>query len=211
MLVHIGLELVGDNYVTGGGHGPLSPPPTKFDCSGFIRYIWYRLTGRDDFNGTSESQWANRIGGVVSGQLPLLPGDFLYLRGDGTYPPPGHTGICISYDPSTKSGTYVSAYDTAEGVVVHTFIRWDNDWVGALRPASLVPDPRQKPQEHEMQFIAQGPGSTASFLYDTVAKTRHGLSQKDTVSNLQKVGIIDHKNSLDHDFLGLFALGPNWD
>ena len=66
-----------------------------------------------------------------------------------------------------------------------------------------------------MEFIAEGPASSASFLYDTQSKTRRGIAQPatspHTVSQLEAIGIKNYGSTLDTDFLALFADEPNFD
>ena len=78
-------------------------------------------------------------------------------------------------------------------------------------PPVPPPPPAPTPTENEMLFIAQSPTGTASFLYDTQAKTRRGLSQGASVTLLEAVGIKNYGATLDKTVLATFALEANWD
>ncbi len=92
-------------YTWGGGHGA-SPgltygfydgvdPDSKndgsilgFDCSGFVRWAWWRATGQDFLNSTSQGQ-LNKLAAnpsqatKVTGKFDLLPGDVLFFGSAG--------------------------------------------------------------------------------------------------------------------------------
>lgn len=74
----------------------------------------------------------------------------------------------------------------------------------------VTPKPPKVPED-EMEFIAQGPTSTASFLYDTQTRTRKGISEGYNVTGLEAVGIKNYGATLNKTFLAGFTLEANWD
>lgn len=63
-----------------------------------------------------------------------------------------------------------------------------------------------------MVFLAQGPASTATFLYDVQSKTRKGITLGATVTQLEKVGVKNYGATLSSAFLALFSdVAPNFD
>lgn len=62
-----------------------------------------------------------------------------------------------------------------------------------------------------MQFLAQGPSSTAMFLYDVATLSRRGVSQGANVTALEAVGIKNYGATLNKAFLSLFNAGSNVD
>lgn len=128
---------------------PGDPPPNHLDCSGNTHYCWYHLTGEELVNdGNALMQWD---------QYPHLresvpaPADSLFFHAGEAV---GHTGTCHTFDPKTGTGTYASAYDTAEGYVIKPFSIHVADYVGAVRIASLLPVPPAPPHTDPQRFVA---------------------------------------------------------
>ena len=156
-IVNAALALRGTPYVWGGGHGATPGRQTingrtGFDCSGCYRCVLSEALGHDIGPGASESQWVDAVGGRIS--IPnIAPGMGLFFAGsDGNASSPGHVGVCITYNPHSRQGTYLSAYDTADGTLVEPFVAGAPGWTGALDPASAFPDP--KPTAAQLAAVA---------------------------------------------------------
>ncbi|GAA4633183.1 hypothetical protein GCM10023196_069750 [Actinoallomurus vinaceus] len=130
-------------YSWGGGHGPV-PGPTYghydgqdpaskndgqrlgFDCSGLVRYAYYRATGRDILNGTSDNQFHTRLAGARfspgQGAGPLLPGDLLFWGR-------GHIHHVAMY---LGAGQMVEAFQSGTRVRAVP-VRLGGDYAGAVR------------------------------------------------------------------------------
>lgn len=83
-LVLQAMGLIGVRYRFGG-----RSPATGFDCSGFVRYVFARVTGRQ-LPPTSLEQAA---AGAVIGKSELQPGDLVFYNTRGR--PFSHVGIYI--------------------------------------------------------------------------------------------------------------------
>jgi cell wall-associated NlpC family hydrolase len=83
-LVLQAMGLIGIRYRFGG-----RSPATGFDCSGFVRYVFARVTGRQ-LPATSFEQAA---AGTVIGKSELQPGDLVFYNTRGR--PFSHVGIYI--------------------------------------------------------------------------------------------------------------------
>ena len=179
-----------DAYVRGGGHNwqPGQPLPSVYDCSGSCYVVVRYATGLDlDLGqgwGTSESYWNQSTGGRVA--VPQ-PGDLVYFVGSPIDPDPGHIGMCLTCDPSTGQGTYWSAYDTAEGIVVKPFMvnggYGPNAYVGATRWANLFP----ADQEDILGRLVQDPVNHGWWLVALDQKA--GVPTPLALSALQAQGI----------------------
>lgn len=134
---------LGTWYSWGGGHGPV-PGPTYghydgqdpaskndghrrgFDCSGLVRYAYYRATGRDVLNGTANSQFHTGLAvarfAPGQGTGPLLPGDLLFWGRGWIH----HVAIYIG------GGQMVEAYQSGTHVRM-TPVRLGGDYAGAVR------------------------------------------------------------------------------
>jgi hypothetical protein len=132
-----GSDADGHAWVPGEGK------PNHLDCSGATYYVVREVTGLDIDTGdpgNAVGQWDKALGGRLLPQTPLAPGDLLYFLGSGP-PPVGHTGMCVTFNSATGDGTYISAYDTAQGLCIMPFsIRGGADgYVGAVRVANALP------------------------------------------------------------------------
>lgn len=177
----------GDDYVPGGEHGPLSWPPRRVDCSGFTRVLVWHVGGKDLIAGTSETQWAARVGGVVPDSNILLPGDLLFFVGGGSYPPPGHTGVCVSFDHLTGRGIYISAYDSQLGVVAEPFVRHDSQWIGATRVANAMAEP-PAPALKDGEIIARHLPNGGQALCNVAKRSWQGIKAPQGLAHLLAEG-----------------------
>ncbi|ARP74500.1 peptidoglycan endopeptidase [Streptomyces pluripotens] len=134
---------VGVWYTWGGGHGATpgatygyydgSDPDSLhdderlgFDCSGLMRYAYYRATGKDLLNGTANDQFhtshaAARFS-AGQGTGPLLPGDLMFWGN-------GHVHHVAMY---LGAGQMVEAYESGTHIRV-TPVRTGGDYAGAVR------------------------------------------------------------------------------
>lgn len=107
---------------------PTGPAPASFDCSSLTE--WCFGQAGVTIPGVSTSQFA---AGPKVGSPSV--GDLVFFTGSDP-PSPGHVGICVATSGTT--GTYISAYDTAEGVVTKPFTvnggAGGDRWVGATSP-----------------------------------------------------------------------------
>jgi cell wall-associated NlpC family hydrolase len=130
-------------YSWGGGHGPVpgasfghydgQDPASKndgqrkgFDCSGLVRYAYYRATGADILNGTADNQFHTTRAVVrfsrAQGTGPLLPGDLMFYGS-------GHIHHVAIY---TGAGQMVEAFQSGTHVRM-TSARVGGDYAGAVR------------------------------------------------------------------------------
>jgi cell wall-associated NlpC family hydrolase len=140
---------LGVNYSWGGGHGgtpgptlglcdPANGAPndchvTGFDCSGLVRYGYYRALGFDILgSGSTRSQWAS---GAVKQRIynydQLLPGDLLYYSSNGAASGIHHVAMYLG-----QSWIVEAPFSGAKVRVVT--LSTHNDFLGAARlfPAS---------------------------------------------------------------------------
>jgi cell wall-associated NlpC family hydrolase len=111
------------------GHDPDSRPDGQrkgFDCSGLMRWAYYKATGSDILNGVAHEQF--RTSHAVArfsprqGSGPLLPGDLMFW-GSGTI---HHVAMYLG------RGQMVEAYES--GTHVRTVpVRLGGDYAGAVR------------------------------------------------------------------------------
>ncbi|WP_436849508.1 C40 family peptidase [Streptomyces avermitilis] len=144
---------IGVWYSWGGGHGA-TPGATYgyydgvdpdslhdgerkgFDCSGLVRYAYYRATGKDLLNGTSNDQFhssqASARFSAGQGTGPLLPGDLMFWGS-------GHIHHVAMY---LGGGQMVEAYESGTHIRVAP-ARTGGDYAGAIRinPSGTVPPP----------------------------------------------------------------------
>ncbi|MEU5039402.1 C40 family peptidase [Streptomyces griseorubiginosus] len=97
-----------------------------FDCSGLMRYAYYRATGKDLLNGTADDQFhtsqaAARFS-AGQGTAPLLPGDLMFWGS-------GHIHHVAMY---LGNGQMVEAYESGTHIRV-TSVRTGGDYAGAVR------------------------------------------------------------------------------
>jgi cell wall-associated NlpC family hydrolase len=85
--------------------------PNAFDCSGLTMAAWAQVGVALPHSSENQANAgiASSSGGVVPGDLILVPGD------DGTLAAPGHVGLYIG------SGLVLNAADEADGIRVQTF------------------------------------------------------------------------------------------
>jgi cell wall-associated NlpC family hydrolase len=118
-------------YAYGGGHGS-TPGPTRgfcdgvngyddsgtcvassrvgFDCSGLMRWAFYRGTGIDFGSGSTTTLYdrmPGMFGSRVSRPMDLQPGDLVLARWEGSSP--GHTYIISATQPAQGSVTLIEA------------------------------------------------------------------------------------------------------
>lgn len=201
LLVAAALELVGTEYVRGGGHGALVWRPPFLDCSGLVRVVWWHVTGTDLLDGSSEAQWANSLGGRVPDDEPLQPGDVIFSVGSPIDPSPGHVGYVVTYDHITGLGTFISAYDTAEDTLVKPFDRFDGQGplkvVGALRVANAAhvspPPPAPAPTLPVVdQFITSNPHGDGDYLCSWSTRRAVGIPSPAIEAQIQTTKVERH-------------------
>ncbi|MGX1478220.1 UNVERIFIED_CONTAM: hypothetical protein RKD50_007028 [Streptomyces canus] len=97
-----------------------------FDCSGLMRYAYYRATGKDLLNGTADDQFhssqASARFSAGQGIAPLLPGDLMFWGN-------GHIHHVAMY---LGGGQMVEAYESGTHIRV-TSVRTGGDYAGAVR------------------------------------------------------------------------------
>ena len=97
-----------------------------FDCSGLMRYAYYRATGKDLLNGTADDQFhssqASARFSAGQGTAPLLPGDLMFWGN-------GHIHHVAMY---LGGGQMVEAYESGTHIRV-TSVRTGGDYAGAVR------------------------------------------------------------------------------
>ena len=97
-----------------------------FDCSGLMRYAYYRATGKDLLNGTADDQFhssqASARFSAGQGTAPLLPGDLMFWGN-------GHIHHVAMY---LGGGQMVEAYESGTHIRV-TSVRTGGDYAGAIR------------------------------------------------------------------------------
>ena len=97
-----------------------------FDCSGLMRYAYYRATGKDLLNGTADDQFhssqASARFSAGQGTAPLLPGDLMFWGS-------GHIHHVAMY---LGGGQMVEAYESGTHIRV-TSVRTGGDYAGAIR------------------------------------------------------------------------------
>ncbi|MEU2623643.1 NlpC/P60 family protein [Streptomyces sp. NPDC007157] len=134
---------IGVWYSWGGGHGATpgatygyydgSDPDSLhdnerkgFDCSGLMRYAYYRATGRDLLNGTADDQYhssqATARFSASQGTAPLVPGDLMFWGS-------GHIHHVAMY---LGAGQMVEAYESGTHIRVAP-VRTGGDYAGAIR------------------------------------------------------------------------------
>ncbi|MGW0877865.1 NlpC/P60 family protein [Streptomyces sp. NPDC002740] len=130
-------------YSWGGGHGATpgatygyydgSDPDSLhdgerlgFDCSGLVRYAYYRATGKDLLNGTADDQFhssqASARFSAAQGTGPLLPGDLMFWGS-------GHIHHVTMY---LGGGQMVEAFESGTRIRVAP-VRTGGDYAGAIR------------------------------------------------------------------------------
>lgn len=119
----------GATYGHYDGHDPASKDDGRrkgFDCSGLMRWAYYRATGRDILNGVANDQFHTSHAVArftrAQGTGPLLPGDLMFWGS-------GHIHHVAMY---LGRGRMVEAYES--GTRVRTApVRLGGDYAGALR------------------------------------------------------------------------------
>uniref|UniRef100_UPI003558E55E C40 family peptidase n=1 Tax=Streptomyces corallincola TaxID=2851888 RepID=UPI003558E55E len=176
---------IGVWYSWGGGHGA-TPGATYgyydgqdpdsahdnerkgFDCSGLMRYAYYRATGKDLLNGTADDQFhtskASARFSAGQGTAPLLPGDLMFWGS-------GHIHHVAMY---LGGGQMVEAYESGTHIRV-TPVRTGGDYAGAVR-INGTGTPTPPPADGGTVFETWGTGvrthsspSTGSSVVDTFA------------------------------------------
>ncbi|MFD4502844.1 C40 family peptidase [Streptomyces sp. NPDC058457] len=134
---------IGVWYSWGGGHGATpgatygyydgSDPDSLhdnerkgFDCSGLMRYAYYRATGHDLLNGTADDQFhspqASARFSAGQGTAPLVPGDLMFWGSGYIH----HVAMYLG------AGQMVEAYESGTHIRV-TPVRTGGDYAGAIR------------------------------------------------------------------------------
>lgn len=199
-LVEVAESFEGHPYCFGGGHGSLDPIPSCADCSGRMRIVayltakWAGMADPDLIDGSSETQFAAAVGGRVPDNQDLHPGDLVFFD-DHHLPPPGHVGMCVTYNPKTRSGTYTSSYDTERGDIRTPFNRDGaspdgTNYMGATRVANVIPDPAPpKPPEDTVgrRLVNDPTNPKAWWLVDEDRKC--GIPNPTDLATLQAEGI----------------------
>lgn len=138
----------------------------RLDCSGLTAGACLHGPGIVIVAG-SGPQYQQALGGYVSGPWQL--GDILYFITDGTRSNPGHCGI------------YAGNNQMIDAPHTGSFVRYDNIWldyVGATRPANVIPEPLPPPQltEDDMSVITTNPNNQGKILLNTNDGTYKGFS-----------------------------------
>ncbi len=89
--------------------------PSKFDCSGFTRYVFKKF----GYNLTQYSGAQFREGREVAGYTDLQKGDLVFFGQRGRVRNIGHVGIVVSVDEEKGSFTFIHA-SVSNGVVEQT-------------------------------------------------------------------------------------------
>lgn len=89
--------------------------PSKFDCSGFTRYVFKKF----GYNLTQYSGAQFREGREVAGYADLQKGDLVFFGQRGRVRNIGHVGIVVSVDEEKGSFTFIHA-SVSNGVVEQT-------------------------------------------------------------------------------------------
>ena len=152
-------------YVPGGGHlwVPGEPPPRSYDCSGFTFYEFLSTLNIDlrvDGETTSEIQWGFALGGQIRRPVEVQIGMLVYFI-DFAYPDPGHVGI-VSQVNKSGVNTYVSAYDTALGIVEEPWTWGAGTFYGVTDPIATLPLPT--PFEEDPMWLDVDPGNKYAIL-----------------------------------------------
>ncbi|MGW1618911.1 C40 family peptidase [Streptomyces sp. NPDC002172] len=134
---------IGVWYSWGGGHGATpgatygyydgSDPDSLhdnermgFDCSGLMRYAYYRATGTDLLNGTADDQFhssqASARFSAGQGTAPLVPGDLMFWGSGYIH----HVAMYLG------AGQMVEAYESGTHIRM-TPVRTGGDYAGAIR------------------------------------------------------------------------------
>lgn len=103
------LNYVGCRYVRGG------QGPTKFDCSGFVYYVYKHFGYK--LNPGARNQWS-LLDGTIQ-RSDLLPGDLVFFSNNGRASGIFHVGIYIGNDQ------FVHAANSRKGLIVTDM---DDDW-----------------------------------------------------------------------------------
>ncbi len=168
--VQAACEQVGVWYSWGGGHAGTPgasfghydghDPDSRndgqrkgFDCSGLVRYAYYRATGSDILNGPAHSQFqtSHAVARFAPnrGTGPLLPGDLLFYGSGGNI---HHVAIYIG------KGQMVEAYESGTRIRV-TGARTGGDYAGAVRiNGAGAPAPAPGPGKHMVSTFADAVG-----------------------------------------------------
>ncbi|MFD8816538.1 C40 family peptidase [Streptomyces sp. NPDC059627] len=141
--VNAACSQIGVWYSWGGGHGATpgatygyydgSDPDSLhdnermgFDCSGLMRYAYYRATGSDLLNGTADDQYhsphASARFSASQGTTPLVPGDLMFWGSGYIH----HVAMYLG------AGQMVEAYESGTHIRV-TPVRTGGDYAGAIR------------------------------------------------------------------------------
>lgn len=174
----------GDGHLWEPGDGR----PTHLCCSGANRYVVLSQIGIDisaGNPGNALGHWNAHASLRVS--IPA-PGDLLYFR--GATPPVGHEGMCVTFDAKTGLGTYISAYDTRDGLCIKPFsIHGGADgYVGAVRivdelPAPPTPKPTTPQRIVSGMYWVQNHANTGKWL--VLDKDKAGIPTIDDFEYLQ--------------------------
>ena len=143
----------------GDGHlwKPGDPLPNVYDCSGLVRTSCAYIGLLAMSEGNAQNQWAQHLGGIVPPQIALMPGDIgSFMGSDNVAGYAGHTGIVVSYNATTRTGTMVNAADPQQGVCESMFIRDQASnqnglaVIGFYRPADSLAVPTAAPTAIEL-------------------------------------------------------------
>lgn len=147
----------GASYGHYDGHDPASKDDGRrkgFDCSGLVRYAYYRATGADILNGVADSQFhTSRAVARLSraqGTGPLLPGDLLFYGSGHIH----HVAIYIG------AGQMVEALQSGTRIRM-TRARVGGDYAGAVRVNGSAPAPAPSAGRFQVSTFANATGYRA--------------------------------------------------
>lgn len=107
--------------------------PNAYDCSGLVYAALHKIgipIPQDQSTANTEANWLGSNGAqVIKDKSQIQPGDILFFssgdNGPSNYGGIGHTGMAVT------GSTYISAYDTASGILVNPIA--NDNFVVAMR------------------------------------------------------------------------------
>lgn len=182
--------------------------PMKADCSAFVSWCHWVVDapnpGGGDWSKIQDTEGLAANGTEIFHRSELRRANLCILGLDGPHP---KQHVVMIVDVSNYLNPLVVSHGREAGPVIQRlnndprskrFFRYDT--------TITVPD---SPEEIEMEFIAQGPVSTASFLYDTQTMTRRGIPDPSDVTAFVAVGIKNYGGTLSKSFRSKFIAKEN--